>query len=1306
MNSAIVRLCGKAAGFCKAAVTVLLLAGGVQAQTEFPFFDDMEDIETSGENWSLPEESRWEIVTTSAHSGSQAWGITPVNAWDYVILAAPIDLERELNPRLQLWFRTLNGQTGVTVDGSVDGGETWTRWYQEVINQESWTPRQLDIRGAREPQVLIRIGANAGTVGATLMFDDIVIENAPIPGVLRLTDPENNAFFAEWDESTADDFARYVLVIDTNRNGIDDRSAAGFVSGRRERRRFEFTDPSITEIDLTDIVFTNTTYHARIWEQDTRQLWNQGSDPASIATTFELVTEVAPFIQDFEADNFQWAGDYPWMDTDAAQDEPGHSPIYAMEDSPADISPNYAPDADRRLIIKTDFSQVARPVLRFNHRYDFQSRFDAGWVYISEDGVNWNSFLYYTGIQGEWQTVERYIGSWSRRSPVWLMFQVKADGNIQGNGWHLDDVEVFDLPEGTAAYPFLDDVEDEAKSQEYWLGSYWNTVTTEAYSGSRAWTVTPGSGVSSLMHLTKTIDISRAENPHLSMWLRTIGGSVTYQVHISTDAGVTRTRLSDATLNNASWSRIQINLNSFRSKEVMIAINAIERTIGATLMLDNVLLDDAPTPGTISLVDPENNALRIVWSESTADDFARYVVILDTDSRGLSDHDTGGFTDRNRRERRRFEITEKGDTEIYLDDIVFPNTTYHARIWEQGTQDFWNQGSATTSETTTFELITEVAPFLQDFEGDDFQWAGDYPWMVTDAARDEEGHSASRALEDSPIEINGNYAANTNRWLVVRTDLSRLARPAIRFNHRYNLQGDVDFARVYWNATGDDPWNEMMRFTGNEGGWTTVQIDIGGLSRRNPIYFLFQVESNGDTQSDGWNIDDVEIFDLDRVVSFPYADDMENTERTERDWIGEGWQLVTTEAHSGTQARSLVMSASNNLWRITSLVPVIDLTGVGNPTLKFWVRTFGGRVSYWMMASSDGGVTYSKLFNDITENTEGVWKELTVNLGGFISPNTTLRFVAKTSNPGATIQFDDVSIDLPETVSGDASGDGQVTALDASVIMQYVVGLRRLAQSAIRAADVSGNGRVTPFDATLVLRFVAELLEVFPVDEEEVAKPIISAGRLHWAQVQPGIAANTLSLPLVLDGAKNVNAVEINLSFDPLQLGVEGIHLDLPSGWQAAHRIEEGELHLALAGTVPLAAGQLGRLELKLLQADALTQIGGSAFINENAASQLTPITLKALPVNFALGQNFPNPFNPSTQIAYHIPTAGTVKIAVYNLVGQKVRTLVNSVQGAGRHVIEWDGRNEAGDAVETGMYLYRMQSDGFVQTRKMLLLE
>ncbi|MDY6915381.1 MAG: T9SS type A sorting domain-containing protein, partial [Candidatus Cloacimonadota bacterium] len=88
------------------------------------------------------------------------------------------------------------------------------------------------------------------------------------------------------------------------------------------------------------------------------------------------------------------------------------------------------------------------------------------------------------------------------------------------------------------------------------------------------------------------------------------------------------------------------------------------------------------------------------------------------------------------------------------------------------------------------------------------------------------------------------------------------------------------------------------------------------------------------------------------------------------------------------------------------------------------------------------------------------------------------------------------------------------------------------------------------------------------------------------------------------------------------------------------------------------------------------------------------------------LGKNYPNPFNPTTNIHFNIKNEGRVKLEIYNLKGQLVKTLVNSNLTKGGHTIHWNGNDDRGKSVASGIYLYRLTTDDFTASKKMLLLK
>ncbi len=89
----------------------------------------------------------------------------------------------------------------------------------------------------------------------------------------------------------------------------------------------------------------------------------------------------------------------------------------------------------------------------------------------------------------------------------------------------------------------------------------------------------------------------------------------------------------------------------------------------------------------------------------------------------------------------------------------------------------------------------------------------------------------------------------------------------------------------------------------------------------------------------------------------------------------------------------------------------------------------------------------------------------------------------------------------------------------------------------------------------------------------------------------------------------------------------------------------------------------------------------------------------------FSLDQNYPNPFNPTTKIEFVLSKSGQVRIDIFNILGEKVKTLMDQHLKAGRQLVEWDGKDESGEEVASGVYFYRLQTKDFTQTKKMVLM-
>ena len=132
---------------------------------------------------------------------------------------------------------------------------------------------------------------------------------------------------------------------------------------------------------------------------------------------------------------------------------------------------------------------------------------------------------------------------------------------------------------------------------------------------------------------------------------------------------------------------------------------------------------------------------------------------------------------------------------------------------------------------------------------------------------------------------------------------------------------------------------------------------------------------------------------------------------------------------------------------------------------------------------------------------------------------------------------------------------------------------------------------------------------------------------------------------------------------------------------------------------------------LREFEDDSRFEIGnGIVFDSKSLSNPVVAqgsLSVQSTPTEFALLQNFPNPFNPETTIKYNLAEGANVQLRIYNVVGQVVRTLVAEQQGAGRYTVRWNGTDDRGVSVSSGIYFYQIAAGNqFRDVRKLMLLK
>lgn len=338
-------------------------------------------------------------------------------------------------------------------------------------------------------------------------------------------------------------------------------------------------------------------------------------------------------------------------------------------------------------------------------------------------------------------------------------------------------------------------------------------------------------------------------------------------------------------------------------------------------------------------------------------------------------------------------------------------------------------------------------------------------------------------------------------------------------------------------------------------------------------------------------------------------------------------------------------------------------------------------------------------------------------------------------------------------------GDFTITAYDAALTAQTAVGIRTLAAYETIAADVSKDGQVYTFDAALIAHysvglpqlptshvgeweFVPESINYESLNSDQADQNFIGIilGNVHGGWIQPGTfeeqsiiydkltnitaqPGEEIIIPLEISSNQGVLSAGIDFIYNPKVLSFNRIdRTELSQDMEIFCNNESGRLRLGVFGVEPINdSGVLINLRFFVIAKNSIvSELLLNRFqLNDNiimkAKVNLIVMNEVKLPLNYNLENNYPNPFIPGggfnvskgveTVINYQLPRTEEICIKIYNFLGQEMRTLVNAKKEPGTYKVYWDGRNNEGEYVSSGVYLYRFVAGNYVQTKRMLIL-
>lgn len=193
--------------------------------------------------------------------------------------------------------------------------------------------------------------------------------------------------------------------------------------------------------------------------------------------------------------------------------------------------------------------------------------------------------------------------------------------------------------------------------------------------------------------------------------------------------------------------------------------------------------------------------------------------------------------------------------------------------------------------------------------------------------------------------------------------------------------------------------------------------------------------------------------------------------------------------------------------------------------------------------------------------------------------------------------------------------------------------------------------------------------------------------------------------------SNNINATDLGWNLDPMYINRQiernkdwldnGVHNTFTDYWW---NVQEDDNPVVVQWPIPMDFSYSATSSAATACSHG-GPVGSTKHMDHSAALEID-VSSETLPNRFGLKQNYPNPFNPTTEIAFTLDQTADVNLSIYNMLGQKVRTLTNGSKNAGTHTLQWNGLDEMGQNVSTGIYLYRLTSGSKSITKKMAFMK
>jgi hypothetical protein len=614
------------------------------------------------------------------------------------------------------------------------------------------------------------------------------------------------------------------------------------------------------------------------------------------------------------------------------------------------------------------------------------------------------------------------------------------------------------------------------------------------------------------------------------------------------------------------------------------------------------------------------------------------------------------------------------------------------------------------------DIFSQTTVFSDNFESGSNNWNLQGTWGLVTSLSYSSSHSLSTAT-------NGNYrnSQNISTTLSNGINLSSYKGAEIEFYGQYQLEEGFDYGFLEISIDGGNTWYQLDSFNGYLNTWTLFKYDIGGFAGSSNVLIRFRLKSDANVNYTGMYIDNFKIIGSVNDSTAPFI------------------STVSPLFYQGVQTNDTVNAQ------------IFDATGIQSATLYYKVdgvgpysigpsSVNGSNYMFIIPAQTSGAMVYYKIGATDSSPNHNASDTSNAAASYYIS-GTYLNYDAGTENYFNTFNAGNgaaVKISMP------AGGKG---TLVAALIRNYIDSSTPENDMLFHVwADnggAPGSDLITPFTvtpaATLTNPYPMTVVDLRPYSSQlssltgdvyigfTVPSGTVNVIQTNSASSNRSFNYNGSSWSSVTSTDYEMRAVVDDESALPVELTTftaSSVKSGIELKWSTATEVNNYgfEIERAPSSTthsqdtwikIGFVNGSGNSNSPKEYTYFDNNLTGGTKFqyrlkqIDNNGNFEYSnTIEVSTLPAKFELSQNYPNPFNPSTSIKYYIPKNSYVTLVVYDMLGREVISLVNEQESPGYHEVSWNGLDNKGESVSSGIYVYKLTAGSFTQTKKMNLLK